>query len=99
MARPTSLFSVTIISGLAARPRYLGAIGSRGTQEKRLTRLRSAGVADEELARIHAPIGLDIGARTAEETALAILAEMIAVRNGRGGGRLVSMKKAAPATA
>jgi xanthine dehydrogenase accessory factor len=88
-----------IISGLAARPRYLGAIGSRGTQEKRLTRLRSAGVADEELARIHAPIGLDIGARTAEETALAILAEMIAVRNGRGGGRLGSMKKAAPATA
>ena len=62
---------------------YVGAIGSRGTRERRDRRLREAGVTDEQIARIHGPIGLDIGARTAEEIALAILAQIVAVRRGK----------------
>jgi xanthine dehydrogenase accessory factor len=63
--------------------RYIGAIGSRQTNEKRRARLREAGLADELIDRIHAPIGLNIGADTPDEIALAILAEMIAAKNGR----------------
>jgi xanthine dehydrogenase accessory factor len=63
---------------------YVGAIGSRGTRERRDRRLREAGVTDEQLGRIHGPIGLDIGARTPEEIALAILAQIVAVRRGKG---------------
>jgi xanthine dehydrogenase accessory factor len=59
---------------------YVGAIGSRGTREKRNQRLREAGVTDEQIARIHGPIGLDIGAQTPEEIALAILAQVVATR-------------------
>jgi xanthine dehydrogenase accessory factor len=62
---------------------YIGAIGSRGTRERRDRRLREAGVTDEQIAHIHGPIGLDIGARTAEEIALAILAQIVAVRRGK----------------
>ena len=87
-----------IIAALAAGPRYLGAIGSGGTHEKRLERLRSAGIGEAELATIHAPIGLDIGARTPVETALAILAEMIAVRSGRSGAPLRT-RQSTPASA
>jgi xanthine dehydrogenase accessory factor len=59
---------------------YVGAIGSHGTREKRNQRLRETGVIEEQIARIHGPIGLDIGAQTPEEIALAILAQIIATR-------------------
>jgi xanthine dehydrogenase accessory factor len=67
---------------------YVGAMGSRRAQEKRRERLVAIGVSDEELGRLAAPIGLDLGAQTSEETALSIMAEVVAVRQGRGGGRL-----------
>ncbi len=72
-----------IIGSLATKVGYLGAMGSRRTHAKRVERLRDMGVSDEGLARIMAPIGLDIGARTPEETAISICAEIIAVRTGR----------------
>jgi xanthine dehydrogenase accessory factor len=62
---------------------YVGALGSRTTQEKRRARLKAAGLSDEQLARLRGPIGLDLGGRTPEEIALAILAEIVAARNGR----------------
>jgi xanthine dehydrogenase accessory factor len=67
---------------------YIGAMGSRKTQTNRFTELRAKGYSEAQLARISAPIGLDIGARTPEETAISIAAEMIAMRSGKGGGRL-----------
>jgi len=72
-----------IKAALATSVGYLGAMGSRHTHEKRVARLREEGVGDAELARIMAPIGLDIGSRTPEETAVAIVAEIIALRTGR----------------
>ncbi|MDF5756840.1 XdhC family protein [Spongiactinospora sp. TRM90649] len=65
---------------------YVGAMGSRRTHEDRLTRLREAGMTEAELARLRSPIGLDLGARTPEETAVAIAAELIQLRWG-GSGR------------
>jgi xanthine dehydrogenase accessory factor len=67
---------------------YIGAMGSRRAQEKRRERLLEQGLTEEELGRIAAPIGLDLGGLTAEETALSIMSEVVAVRNGRSGGRL-----------
>jgi xanthine dehydrogenase accessory factor len=67
---------------------YVGAMGSRRAQEARRERLRALGIGDEELERLSAPIGLDLGALTPEETALSIMAEVVAVRRGRDGGRL-----------
>lgn len=67
---------------------YIGAMGSRKTQANRMEELRAKGYTPDQLARISAPIGLDIGARTPEETAISIAAEMIALRAGRSGGRL-----------
>jgi xanthine dehydrogenase accessory factor len=67
---------------------YVGAMGSRRAQAQRRERLLAAGVEEELLDRVAAPIGLDLGAVTPEETALSIMAEVVAVRNGRDGGRL-----------
>jgi len=67
---------------------YVGALGSRRNQEKRRERLLDAGVSEEALERIHGPAGLDLGAHTPAETALSILAEILAVRAGRAGGAL-----------
>jgi xanthine dehydrogenase accessory factor len=67
---------------------YVGAMGSRRTHEDRIERLREAGVTDDELARLSSPIGLDLGARTPEETAISIAAEIIAGRWGGSGQRL-----------
>ena len=63
--------------------RYIGALGSRQTMARRAERLRELGVSDEALRRIHNPIGLALGGRRPEETALAIMAEIVAVQNGR----------------
>ena len=62
---------------------YVGAMGSRRTHEDRLARLREAGLSDAELKRLASPIGLDLGARTPEETAVSFCAEIIAQRTGR----------------
>ncbi len=68
---------------LRSEARYIGMIGSRRTQEQRRAMLRRKGVSEEKLARLHGPIGLDIGAVTPEEIAIAVLAEMTAVKYGR----------------
>jgi xanthine dehydrogenase accessory factor len=73
---------------LRSEAAYVGAMGSHRAQERRRERLLEAGLGDEELDRLAAPIGLDLGATSPEETALSILAEVVAVRNGRSGGRL-----------
>ncbi|AHH93913.1 xanthine dehydrogenase accessory factor [Kutzneria viridogrisea] len=70
---------------------YVGAMGSRRTHEDRVARLRAAGVSEWELARLSSPIGLDLGARTPEETAVSIAAEIIALRWGGHGRRLVEV--------
>ena len=71
---------------------YVGAMGSRRAQEKRRERLVAQGITDEELARLSAPIGLDLGALTPEETALSIMGEIVAHRRGREGGRLSHLR-------
>ena len=71
---------------------YVGAMGSRRTHDDRIKRLVEAGVTEEELARLSSPIGLDLGARTPEETAVSIAAEIIALRWGGDGQRLIAVE-------
>jgi xanthine dehydrogenase accessory factor len=70
---------------LRADTRYIGAMGNRATHERRKEHLGGQGFGEEDLARIHAPVGLDLGGRGPEEIALAIVAEMLAVRHGKEG--------------
>ncbi len=78
-------FDVPAVRGaLATQVGYIGVMGSRKTHAKRIERLREVGVTDAELGRLMSPIGLDLGARTPEETAISICAEIIARRTGRG---------------
>jgi xanthine dehydrogenase accessory factor len=82
-------FDVPAIAGaVRTQVGYLGAMGSRRTHEQRNVRLREAGLTESEIARVMSPIGLDVGARTPEETAVAICAEIIANRTGRLAGSL-----------
>ena len=76
-----------LIYALASDAFYIGALGSKKTHGKRIERLVQAGVPNHELERIHAPIGLDIGAQGAAEIALSIVAEITAVQRGKGNGR------------
>jgi xanthine dehydrogenase accessory factor len=92
-----------LLVALRTNAGYIGAMGSRRTHENRVAALREAGACETDLARISATIGLDIGARTPEETALSIGAEIVALRSGRAGGRLrdgkLPVHGAAPQTA
>lgn len=82
-------FDLPALKALSAmNPRYIGAMGSRETRKQHFAELRAMGVSEEFLARVHGPIGLDLGARSPEEMALAILAEIVAVRYSRSGGFL-----------
>jgi xanthine dehydrogenase accessory factor len=82
-----------LIAALDSEAFYVGALGSRRNQERRRERLLEAGVSEEALARIKGPCGLDVGADTQSETALSILAEILAVRAGRTGGSLREAKE------
>jgi xanthine dehydrogenase accessory factor len=74
-----------ILDAFRRGARYVGAVGSRKTQADRRRRLVEAGLTDEQLAGLHGPIGLDLGGREPAETALAILAEIVAARRGGSG--------------
>ncbi len=84
------LDDAALVLALRSDAGYIGAMGSRRAQAKRRERLLGKGIEEADLERVSAPIGLDLGALTAEETALSIMAEVVAVRNGRQGGRLSS---------
>jgi xanthine dehydrogenase accessory factor len=77
-----------LTAALATEAFYIGALGSRRNQERRRARLLEAGLHEDALDRISGPCGLDVGAETQEETAISILAEILAVRADRPGGRL-----------
>jgi xanthine dehydrogenase accessory factor len=73
------------------RVAFVGAMGSRRTHDDRMARLREAGLSDAELSLLSSPVGLDLGARTPEETAVSIAAEIIALRWGGKGERLAEI--------
>lgn len=82
-------FDIPALKALStSTPRYIGSMGSRETRRQHFEELRAMGVTEEFLAQVHGPIGLDLGARSPEEMALAIIAEIVAVRYGREGGFL-----------
>jgi xanthine dehydrogenase accessory factor len=84
-------FDVPVLEVALRQPfAYVGAMGSRRTHDDRMKRLREAGLNEEELSQLASPIGLDLGARTPEETAVSIAAEIIAARWGGGGARLTA---------
>jgi xanthine dehydrogenase accessory factor len=86
------LDDAALLLALRSPARFVGAMGSRRAQAKRRERLLAAGMAEEELERLSAPVGLDLGAIAREETALSILSEIVAARHGRDGGRLAERK-------
>ncbi|MFF4653790.1 XdhC family protein [Streptomyces sp. NPDC001380] len=87
-------FDIPLLERALALPvAYVGAMGSRRTHADRIRRLRAAGTSEDRLARLRAPIGLDLGARTPEETALSIVAELVAVRRGGTGLPLTSSRE------
>lgn len=77
-----------LVGALRSDAFYVGALGARRNQERRRTRLLEEGLSEDEIDRIAGPTGLDVGAETPAETAVSILAEILAVRSGRSGGRL-----------
>ena len=86
------LDDAALLLAVGSPARFIGAMGSRRAQAKRRERLVAAGVSDEDIERISAPVGLDLGGISREETALSILAEIVAARHGRDGGRLADSK-------
>ena len=78
---------------LARQVGYVGAIGSRKTKAERDERLKKQGLSDEQLGRIHGPIGLNIGANNPEETALGIMAEIVATRHGKDSTSILDWSK------
>jgi xanthine dehydrogenase accessory factor len=82
------LDDAALVLALRSDAPYVGAMGSRRAQAHRRERLLAAGLDEDLIGRISAPIGLDLGAMTPEETALSIMSEVVAVRHGRDGGRL-----------
>ena len=86
------LDDAALMIALRSPARFVGAMGSRRAQATRRERLLAAGITDDELGRLAAPLGLDLGAVSGEETALSILAEVVAARHGREGGRLAQAR-------
>jgi xanthine dehydrogenase accessory factor len=83
-------FDAVLVELLRSGRGFCGALGSRHTQEARRRRLRAAGITEEELARLHGPVGLDVGAARPAETAVSVVGEVLAVRRGRSGGPLAT---------
>jgi xanthine dehydrogenase accessory factor len=81
-----------LVRALRSEAFYVGALGARRNQERRRARLLEEGLSEDEIDRIAGPTGLDVGAETPAETAVSILAEILAVRSGRTGGRLKQSK-------
>lgn len=85
-------FDIPTLKALSTtRPRYVGAMGSRETRRQHMDELRAQGVPDEFLKTVYGPVGLDLGGRSPEEMALAIIAQIVAVRYGRRGGHLTQV--------
>ena len=86
-------FDIPALRAVVGKPvRYIGAIGSRKTNQNRFDKLLEEGFTPEQIAAVHGPIGLDLGARGAEGTALGIMAEITAVRYGGSGGEMREVK-------
>lgn len=85
-------FDAVLADGVRGGRGFIGALGSRHTQSARRERLTAAGLSEVELGRLHGPVGLDLGARTPAETAVSIVAEVVAERSGRAGSPLAAAR-------